>query len=219
MRQKGRFILLMVYGPHEATWRKHGFEETLMDYALDPGFLADMAHVHIDLVLETLEKAIQHDIKPDGILFAEDLGINTGPMFSPKVYEKVLFPEHRRVGDFLHKNDITYFIHSDGDIREFIPRLIDAGVQVLQPLEARAGLDVRLLKEEYGKALSYMGNISVENMAASRETLEDEVRTKLAAAMPGGGYIYHSDHSVPSEVPFENYLYLMELLKKYGTYE
>lgn len=218
MRQRGRYILLMVYGPHEANWRKHGFEQTLMDMVLDPGLIADMSQAHIDLVISTLEMGMKNGIKPDGILFAEDLGVNTGPMFSPKVYEQVLFPQHRQLGDFLHKHGITYFIHSDGDIRKFIPRLVDAGVQVLQPLEARAGLDVRLLKKEYGKTLSYMGNISVENMVKSREKLEDEVRTKLAAAMPGGGYIYHSDHSVPSEVPFENYLYLMELLKKYGSY-
>jgi len=219
MRQRGRYILLMVYGPHEANWRKHGFEQTLMDMVLDPGLIKDMGQAHIDLVIGTLETGMKYGIKPDGILFAEDLGVNTGPMFSPKAYDKVLFPQHRQLGDFLHKHDITYFIHSDGDIRKFIPRLVDAGVQVLQPLEARAGLDVRLLKKEYGKALSYMGNISVENMVASKEKLEDEVRSKLDAAMPGGGYIYHSDHSVPSEIPFENYLYLMELLKKYGSYE
>jgi len=218
LRQNQRFVILMVYGPHEANWRKHGFEETLMNMALNPGLIADMSRVHTDLVIGTLEKALEYGIQPDGILMAEDLGVNTGPMVSPKIYNQILFPEHRRLGDFLHKQGITYFIHSDGDIRKFIPRLIDAGVQVLQPLEARANLDVRLLKKEYGQDLSFMGNISVENMVASREKLEAEVRTKLAAAMPGGGYIYHSDHSVPSEVPFENYLYLLELLKQYGVY-
>ena len=64
----------------------------------------------------------------------------------------------------------------------------------------------------------YLVYISVENMVASKEKLEDEVRAKLDVAMPGGGYINHSDHSVPSNVPFENYLYLINILKKYGSY-
>lgn len=218
IHSRGRFVLLMVYGPHEANWRKHGFQETLMDMVRDPGLLTDMSQVHTDLLIATLDRAQENGIKPDGILMAEDLGVNNGPMFSPKAYKQVLFSAHRHFGDYLHKHGITYFIHSDGDIRKLIPHLIDAGVQVLQPLEARAGLDVRQLKQEYGKDLAFMGNISVEKMVASPTELEEEVRTKLEVAMPGGGYIYHSDHSVPSSVSFRDYLYLLELLQKYGAY-
>jgi uroporphyrinogen decarboxylase len=113
---------------------------------------------------------------------------------------------------------MAYFMHSDGDIRRLIPRLIDAGIQVLQPLEAKAHLDVRELKREYGRDLTFMGNIDVQKMSASRAELEEEVRTKLEVAKQGGGYIYHSDHSVPPTVPLEKYVYLMELLHTYGSY-
>jgi uroporphyrinogen decarboxylase len=218
MRARNRFILLHVYGPHEANWRKRGFEETLMDMILEPDLLSDMSQAHIDLVIGTLEAAKKNGIHPDGLFLVEDLGVNTGPMFSPAAYERVLFPSHRRLGDYLHANGITYFMHTDGDVRRFIPRLIEAGVQVLQPLEARAGLDVRKLKTEYGGHLSFMGNISVEKMSASREELEREIRSKLESAMKNGGYIYHSDHSVPSSVSLEEYRYLVGLVKKYGSY-
>jgi len=218
IRQRQRFILLMVYGPHEANWRKHGFKATLMDMVLDSEFVADMSQAHVDLVIETLDTAMGYGIKPDGLFLAEDLGMNTGPLFSPHAYERVLFPEHRRLGEYLHGHGIVYFIHSDGDIRRLIPRLIEAGVQVLQPLEAKAGLDVRELKREYGRDLAFMGNIDVRKMSASRAELEEEVRTKLEVAKRGGGYIYHSDHSVPPTVSFANYVYLMELLHTYGRY-
>ena len=217
-RARYKFILLHVYGPHEANWRKHGFEQTLMDMVLEPDLLVDMSEAHIDLVIGTLETAKQYGIKPDGLFVAEDLGVNTGPMFSPSAYKKVLLPAHRRLGEYLHTNGITYFLHTDGDIRQFIPLLIEAGVQVLQPLEARAGLDVRKLKSEYGKDLTLMGNIAVEAMNASKSELDTEVRSKLDIVMKDGGYIYHSDHSVPSSVSFKNYCYLVELLKKYGIY-
>lgn len=218
VRQQERYIIMHVYGPHEANWRRHGFEQTLMDMALDPGFIADMSMTHADLVIDTLKRAESYGIKPDGLFFAEDLGINTGPMFSPKAYDKTLFESHRRIGDYLHANGITYFMHTDGDMRRFIPRLIEAGVQVLQPLEAKAGLDVRKLKGEYGRSLTFMGNIDVQKMAGTKAEIEEEVHSKLAIAMEDGGYIYHSDHSVPPSVSFENYNYVMEMIEKYGAY-
>jgi len=218
IHQRGKFILLHVYGPHEANWRKHGFEETLMDMLLQPDLMIDMSRAHVDLIIQTLERAKSYGIIPDGLFMAEDLGVNTGPMFSPKAYRHILFPEHRRLGDYLHAQGIAYIIHSDGDVRKLIPMLGEAGVQVLQPMEARAGLDVRELKREYGKELSFMGNISIEKMNAPRAELEEEVRSKLEVAMVDGGYIYHSDHSVPSSVSLSNYQYLMSLLDRYGHY-
>ena len=218
IQARDKFILLHVYGPHEANWRKHGFEQTMMDMVLDPDFLADMSRAHVNLVIETLETAKQYGIKPDGLFMAEDLGVNTGLMFSPNAYRKVLFNDHRRLGDYLHTQGIAYFIHTDGDVRQIIPSLIEAGVQVLQPMEARAGLDVRQLKQEYGKDLTFMGNISVENICTPTDRLDEEVRSKLEVAMVDGGYIYHSDHSVPSSVSLSNYQYLMSLLDRYGHY-
>jgi len=218
LRKRGRYILLMVYGPCEATWRKHGFAETLMDMAAAPDFISDMSRTHVDLIIETLDLAQSYGIKPDGLFLVEDMGMTTGPLFSPCIYERVFFPEHRRLGEALQARGIAYFMHSDGDIRMFIPRLIEAGVQVLQPLEAKAGLDVRELKREYGRDLVFMGNIDVRRMSASRPELEKEVRTKLEVAKRAGGYIYHSDHSVPPTVSFADYIYLMKLLHTYGRY-
>jgi uroporphyrinogen decarboxylase len=109
-------------------------------------------------------------------------------------------------------------MHSDGDMCRFIPRLIESGVQVLQPLEAKAGLDVRKLAGEYGRTLALMGNIDVRKMSGTAAEIEEEVRSKLTVAMQGGGYIYHSDHSVPPTVSFEQYCRLISLVDQYGTY-
>lgn len=218
VRATERYVLLHVYGPWEATWRKHGFDTGLMNMALDPDFIRDMCEAHVELVIATLERAREANIVPDGLFMVDDLGMNTGLMFSPRAYDRVVFPAHRRLGDYLHQRGITYFIHSDGDIRTLLPRLIDAGVQVLQPMEAKSHLDVRELKAEYGNDLVFFGNIDVRMMSASQAELETEVRTKLDVAMRGGGYIYHSDHSVPPTVSFDNYVYLMSLLDQYGRY-
>lgn len=215
---QNRYILLHVYGPFEATWRKHGFENSLMNMVLEPDLIRSMCEAHVDLIIGTLDRAREYGIVPDGLFLVEDLGMNTGPLFSPAAYDQVLFPTHKRLGDYLHRHGITFFMHSDGDIRRVIPRLIAAGLQVLQPLEAKSNLDVRLLKQEYGKDLAFFGNIDVRRMSGTPTELEEEVRSKLEVAMRGGGYIYHSDHSVPPTVSFQNYTYLMKLLERYGVY-
>ncbi len=218
LREKQRFILLHVYGPFEATWRKHGFENTLVNLALEPDLVADMFQAHTDLVIATLEKAARYATVPDGLFLVEDLGINTGPMFSPRHYDRLLAPCHRRLGEYLHGAGIAFFIHSDGDIRQLISRLIAAGVQVLQPIEAKLGLDVRDLKREYGADLAFMGNIDATRMDADRAAIEAEIRDKITLAREGGGYIYHSDHSVPPTVSWDRYRWIIDRVRYYGTY-
>lgn len=91
-------------------------------------------------------------------------------------------------------------------------------MNVLQPLEARAGLDVRQLKSEYGNELCFMGNIDADKLGGRPEEIEAEVRSKVPVARRNGGYIYHSDHSVPSTVSLEQYRFLLDCLARYGTY-
>ncbi len=218
MRARGKFILLHVYGPIEATWRRHGFVETLMDLRLEPGLMTDMFETHIDLVIGTLEKARGFGIVPDGLFLVDDRGINTGPMFSLDTYDQLFAPVDKRLADYLRSAGITFFMHTDGDIRPLIPRLIDAGLQVLQPMEAKAGVDVRKLKHEYGADLSFMGNIDATRMDGDLGVLEEEIRSKITTARVGGGYIYHSDHSVPPTVSWERYQWIIERVLYYGTY-
>lgn len=99
-----------------------------------------------------------------------------------------------------------------------IPRFIEAGFSAIQPLEAKAGQDVRELKKLYGKAITFFGNIDVRKMSGTREELREELLSKLSVAARNGGYIYHSDHSVPPTVSWDNYCYLMELLDEHGVY-
>ena len=81
-------------------------------------------------------------------------------------------------------------------------------------------MDLIELKKTYGDVLAFMGGIDVRKMAADdpRE-IEEEIRTKITFAKKGGGYIYHSDHSVPDNVSFERYKYVIELVRRYGRYD
>ncbi|GAB4465636.1 MAG: hypothetical protein Kow00120_30740 [Anaerolineae bacterium] len=219
IRSGGRYILLHVYGPFEATWRKHGFERSLMNMVLEPGLMRDMFEAHADLVIATLERAQAFGIAPDGLFLVEDMGVNTGLMFSRNHYRSLLHPCHARIGDALRRIGMAYFIHTDGDVRALVPDLIQAGVQALQPMEAKAGMDVRQLKREYGHDLSFMGNIDATLMDGDLHALEEEIRSKVIAARQNGGYIYHSDHSVPPTVSWSRYRWIIEQVRLHGTYD
>lgn len=97
--------------------------------------------------------------------------------------------------------------------------LIEAGFTCLQPLEAKAGMDLVELKREFGDQLAFMGGIDVRAMAhRNPAVIEEEIRTKIPIAKQGGGYIYHSDHSVPDNVSFQQYCRVLELVQQYGKY-
>jgi uroporphyrinogen decarboxylase len=189
-----------------------------MDLLLEPELMVDMFEAHVDLVIATLAKAATYGIVPDGLFMAEDMGVSTGLMFSLQTYISLLQPSQKRLGDYLHRNRITYFIHTDGNVLQLIPKLIETGIEVLQPMEAKAGMDVRRLKAEYGRDLSFMGNIDATRMDGDPTAVEAEIRDKLLIARVGGGYIYHSDHSVPPTVSWERYQWVVACVRKYGKY-
>ncbi len=109
--------------------------------------------------------------------------------------------------------------HGDGNNNETIPELIESGIDCLQPLEVKAGMGVRELKRDYGDKLSFMGNIDARLMQANdREGLEREIADKLTVAKIGGGYVYHSDHSVPPGIDLETYKFVLECVDEYGRY-
>ena len=94
-----------------------------------------------------------------------------------------------------------------------------AGLSCLNPIETKAGMDLVELKREYGRDLAFFGGIDVRAMAdPDPRVIEDEIKRKLEVAMVGGGYIYHSDHSVPNNVSFQQYCRVIELVRKYGVY-
>ena len=217
-RENGKFLLFNGYGPYEAAWRHHGYTQTLMDMACEPDLMRDMFEKNTNLTIEILKHAIKTGMKPDGYWMTEDLGCTRSTLFSPESYKELVYPYHKILGDFLQKEGIRYFVHSCGKIDALLPDFIRAGIEVVQPLQANTGMNLVDLKKEYGKDLTFWGNIDEMAYAKTFDDIEREIAEKVPAAMKGGGYIYHSDHSIPPTVSLENFRYAMKMLEKYGTY-
>ena len=217
-RARGKYLMFTSYGPYECTWRHHGYEASLMDLLEEPEWMDEIFSRTTDLIISTLEYSISLGMKPDGLYMCEDLGEMRSTLFSSSVYKSLLFPHHKRLADFLHKNSIHLIMHCDGRIDSFIPMLIEAGVDVLQPLQANTGLDIVELKQQFGKDITFFGNIGVEAFCKGKAAIKDELYRKIPAAKEGYGYMYHSDHSVPPDVSYGTYRYCMELLDTVGVY-
>jgi uroporphyrinogen decarboxylase len=206
--------------PGEPVWwtlRTLGMENGLLTLAGDPDWFAEMMEYQARLVLHLLRQLLAEGSRPDGVLFSSDLCYRNGMLFSPACYRRLMMHYHRQVADVCHAHDMVLILHCDGDVREFIPLLIEAGFDCIEPLEARAGNDVRELKPRYGDRLSFFGNISMDVLATGdREAIRREVTSKIECARRGGGYIHQSDHSVPPTVSYDAYRYWLDLAWELG---
>ena len=218
-RKLDKFIAVYVYGPWEETWRHHGYMTSLMDLVAEPELMAEMFQRATDLMIETTQHMIDIGCKPDALWLAEDMSGTHSTLFSRQVYRDLLLPCHKKIGDFLHKNGIYFFMHSCGYVEPFLPDLIEAGVDVIQALQGNTGMTLVELKPKFGDKLTFFGNISERSFKEGPEAVEAEMREKIPVAMEGGGYIYHSDHSIPPEVSLETYLHAMKVLDEIGRYE
>ncbi len=218
LRDKQKFISYSVHGCFHATWNKIGMETLLMWMLDEPDLIQDLFAAHTQLAMDLYDGIKGLGIRFDGAWVSDDLGYRVAPLISPEMYRKQVMPYHKKLCDHFAADGLKTILHSDGNIQPLIPHYLEAGFGALHPLEAKAGLDVRKLKPLYGDRLVLVGNIDVRKLAAGREEIEEEIRVKVTAAKRGGGYIYHSDHSVPSNVSFENYCFAIEMLKKYGSY-
>lgn len=218
-RSRGRWCHLTGAESFEATRKLLGDVVTLIAMAEDPDWIRDISRTHTDLVLRDFEAIVAAGIDFDGVWIYGDMAYNHATMCSPAMYRDLIWPDHKRLADWTHAHGGKFIYHTDGDINGVMDLYVEAGFDCLQPLEAKAHVDIRNLAPRYGDRLAFFGNIDVMIMATNdRAKIEHEVRSKLAAGMATRGYAYHSDHSVPPTVSWPTYRFVIDLLEQYGRY-
>ncbi len=194
-------------------------DELLPLLITDPDWIQDMIETQADMVIEMAKIIMAEGYRFDGAFVYNDMGYRGAPFFSPRIYRELIQPSDRRMFDFFHSHNMPVILHSCGYVKPLIPDLLAAGLDCLQPLEVKAGMDIFELKREFGQDLAFMGGIDVRAMTEpDPSVLEREVAAKLKAAKVGGGYIYHSDHSIPNNVSFQQYNRVIELVRQHGQY-
>ena len=217
-RRDGRFVVIVMHNPYEATWSKFGVTNLLESMVLDPELVRDVFAAVTDMNLAMCEEILGAGYEVDGGWIWGDIAYGKGTLFSIKMYKDLLQPFQKRLAGFFRQRGLPVVYHTDGDVRKVIPLLIEAGMTCLQPLEAKANMDLFELKREYGGRLAFMGGIDFEVISKGEAAMVEEIRTKVGLGKEGGGYIYHSDHSVPPKVSLQQYQRVLELVREYGRY-
>ncbi|MBN2046871.1 MAG: hypothetical protein JW750_03410 [Anaerolineaceae bacterium] len=195
-----------------------GTERVLIALAEDPEWLMDMFEHELTMSLTLLDMVWDEGYHFDEIMWYDDMGYKQNQFFSLRMYRKYLKPFHQRAIEWAHQKGIKAHLHSCGDIRPFVPELVGIGLDALNPLEVKAGMDPVALKKQFGDDLVLHGGINAV-LWDQPEKIKAEMETVVPVLKENGGYIFSSDHSVPSSVSLEDFRHIIELAKQLGSYE
>jgi len=192
----------------------------LQSLLLEPEWIHDICRTFTRMHIRAYDYMFREAGLPDGIFLYEDLGFRNGPYMSAKTYREVLFPHHRELFGFFKDHGLPIILHSCGDVRKLVPALIEAGINCLQPMEAKAGCNVVELGELYGDRIAFMGNIDVTKLNTNnRGIIRSEIEGKLSVLRQRKlKYVFHSDHSIPPDVRFESYKFALEVYREFAEY-
>jgi len=185
----------------------------------DPGLFAEMVETLADLTCSVLSRALQiardAGLTYDYATMWEDMCYKQGPLIAPELVSKYMKPHYRRITDLLSRYGIDLVVlDCDGRIDKLIPIWLDAGVNVMFPLEVGTWqADPVEYRRRFGRDLLMMGGFDKRILASSKQAIEQEVH-RLAPLVEEGGYIGFCDHRVPADVPLDNYLYYVTLAKR-----
>lgn len=217
--KNNRFFFCTGVGAFELMHPVCGHQHMLMGMAIDPEWVRDMANTYARLTVELQEILFAEEGWPDGVWYYEDMGLKNRPFFSPAMYREIVQPAHRRVIDFAKTKALPVVMHSCGFIEPLLPGMIESGIDCLQVIEVKAGMDLLKIHREYGDRLSLMGGIDVRVLYTNdRTAIERELLAKIPDVKRGFGYVLHSDHSIPNQVSYESYRYFVDRGLELGRY-
>ncbi len=209
---------------YEICWYMRGLERWFMDMIDQPQFCEALidrtAQYWVDWMAGFLGQV--GDLL-DVVMIGDDLAGQTGPLFSPKFYRRVVRPRQQRVIDAVKKHtDAKIWYHTCGDCSATIPDLIEMGVDILNPVQiSTPGMDPRRLKKKYGKNLIFWGGgIDSQHVLpfVSPEQVREEVRKNVEILKPGGGYVFNNVHNIQAGVPPQNIIAMYEAAYEFGFY-
>ena len=196
-----------------------GHEHMLMGMALDADWVRDMVNTYAELTVSLLEILFDEAGKPDGLWFYEDLGFKQRPFMSPAMYRQIVMPGHKKTFDYAHSLGLPVIVHSCGYVEPLIGALTEAGMDCLQVIEVKAGMDPLRIKREFGDEIALCGGMDARNLVANdTDAIKRELESKIPRLMQKGGYILHSDHSIPDTCEYETYRFFVDEGLRLGTY-
>ena len=202
-----------------------GFEDSFYALAAEPELTHYIVGKLAELDIEFWEWAIPYlgdDIKV--VLYADDFGIQTGPLFSYEMFERYFKPWYAKIFSVIkkQKSDLYIFFHTCGSSRYVLPDLIESGIDILNPVQfSSKDMDPVQLKKDFGKDITFWGGGVDTQRVLPRGTVQqvkDDVKKRIEQFGDGGGFVFNTVHNIQPDVPPENLMAMWEALQEYGVY-
>ncbi len=184
----------------------------------EPDWIKDMFSHFLETHMKLYDLVWDAGYHFDEISWPDDMGYKQAQFFSLDMYREFLKPLHKRVIDWAHAKGVKVRLHSCGDIRSFIPELVEIGLDMLNPLEVKAGIDPIALKQSYGDRLAFDGGLNAV-LYDEPDKMWAEMHRVIPVMKENGGYVIASDHSIPDSVGLDEFRHFVRLAKKLGSYE
>lgn len=225
LRQNTDKALLVVCGCNLFEWGTflRRMDNFLMDLMCDHENVEKLLDELLKRHLATLEKVCNAvgDIV-DIIRFGDDLGMTQGPFMEPEIYRQLFKPRHKILCDYVKENSQMHtFIHSCGSISLLMPDLIDAGIEIFNPVQTNAyKMEPGFLKKEFGNDCTFWGG-GVETAGvlnnATPEKVREQVLERLEIFSEGGGFVFNTVHNILPDVPPENIVAMYDAIKEFNN--
>ncbi|GHU72795.1 hypothetical protein FACS1894184_20720 [Clostridia bacterium] len=194
-----------------------GTERLLMAMIEEPEWCIDMFNHFLDIDIKLMDRVWDAGYTFDELHWYDDMGFKLNQFFSINMYRELLKPAHKRAIEWAHAHNIPARLHSCGDIRPLIPELLDIGLNGLNPLEVKAGMDPVQIKRQYGDKLLLHGGVNAV-LWDQPDKIIGEIEKVVPALKENGGYIFASDHSIPNTVSLKDFTEIINTVKKLGSY-
>lgn len=188
----------------ERAWALRGFEALLMDMLLDPIFAEELFERITEIQLVLVKRYI--DLGVDGGYFGDDYGAQKNMLFSPRIWRKMIKPRLQRIFTPFREAGLPIILHSDGQIKEILPDLVEIGLTCYNPVQPEV-IDHTWLKSTFGSCLAYYGGISTQTVLpyGAPEEVKKSVSDCIAALTSNGSGLFISpSHRLMSDIPMEN---------------
>jgi uroporphyrinogen decarboxylase len=223
LRESTDRAIMVVVGCNLFEWGTflRRMDNFLMDLVAEPEQVERLLESLMEIHLRTLEKVCKSvgDIV-DVCRFGDDLGTDTGPFMAPATYRHLFKKHHTRLCEYVHKHSTMHtFLHSCGSIHALLPDLIEAGFEVINPVQtACRDMDAARLKREFGADITFWGGGADTRRILNHGTPDDvraDVLQRLEILAPGGGFVFNTIHNILPDVPPENIVAMFDAVDSY----
>jgi uroporphyrinogen decarboxylase len=195
-----------------------GYERALVGMLDQPHLVEAIVKRCVDHYIAIIQRAAE--LGANVIFTGDDIADSRGPLFSPRLWQKLLFPHYLRLVQAIHEAGLYHWKHSDGNMYPFLDSIIDAGTDGIDPIDPMGGMELAVVKARYGSRVAIKGNVDQTQLltVGPSESVVETIKKCIRDAGAGGGYVCSSSNSIHSGVDPELYQTMVDAIHTYGRY-